>query len=136
MTDSPEIQITVKNPVEQTYIIYFDMQPRSGLADFNVIFQGWLSRFDAPEHGYGAGNVINGEVIRIFYVNPHTGAWEDTGVYAMTAQSDDTGTEPRVGYFRAEIGILASWLPPGTYRFRAQYAGNAAKNLSGCEKNG
>ncbi len=127
MANSQEILITVINPVAQTYIVNFNMQPRSGIADFNVRFTGYLSRNLTPEDD----GIVNGERIEIWYFIASTNIWENTGVYAFTIVQP--GQSYLAGYFEGEIGILASWLPPGTYRFRAQYAGNTTKGLLGCE---
>ena len=131
----------VVNNTMQMYFKVFDMQPRQGIVDFNVTFSGYLSNYPTL---IADTDLVNGETIHIQYINPYTNQWEDTGVYAVTAQreipdpSQPLGFRLENGHFQGEIGILKSWLltddiPSRTVQFRAHYEGNTSKGLLGCE---
>ena len=141
MADSIAVTITVQNNIIQAYIKNFDIQPRSGIVDFNVHFTGYLSNYPTLD---ADTDLVNGETIHIQYLNPYNGQWEDTGVYATTQSvwipdpMQPTGEREIKGHFEGDIGILKTWLladdvTSRNVQFRAHYDGNSGKGLLGCE---
>jgi len=117
LSSSPAITITV-NTI-QTYFYNFAMSPLLGNAPFTINFSGYLSDYS---NAVGDLSSLNGETIAIQQLIG--GVWTNTGVTAVTATN---GTTP--GYFSGSIAITLAAYPPGTYQFRANYAGNTTKGL-------
>jgi hypothetical protein len=117
LSSSPAITVTV-NTI-QTYFYNFVMAPLSGNAPFTINFSGYLSDYS---NGVGDLAALNGETITIQQLIG--GVWTNTGVSVTTATS---GTTP--GYFSGSLQITLAGYPPGSYQFRANYAGNVTKGL-------
>ena len=123
LSSSPAITITV-NTI-QTNFYNFAMSPTSGNAPFTIAFSGYLSEYSGAVGDLAA---LNGETITIQQLI--NGVWTNTGVAVVTATN---GTTP--GYFSGSLAITATAYPPGTYQFRANYAGNTTKGLFGATGN-
>jgi len=117
LSSSSPITITV-NTI-QTYFYNFTMSPTSGNAPFTINFSGYLSDYS---NAVGDLASLNGETITIQQLIG--GVWTNTGVSVTTAMN---GTTP--GYFSGSLAITLASYPPGTYQFRANYAGNTTKGL-------
>jgi hypothetical protein len=117
LSSSQAVTVTV-NTI-QTYFVNFAMSPLSGNAPFTINFAGYLSDYSSAVGDLAA---LNGETITIQQLI--NGVWTNTGV-AVTTQTN--GTTP--GYFSGSLPITMASYPPGTYQFRANYAGNTTKGL-------
>ena len=117
LSSSQAVTVTV-NTI-QTYFYNFAMSPLSGNAPFTINFSGYLS-----DYSNAAGDLasLNGETITIQQLI--NGVWTNTGVAVTTASN---GTTP--GYFSGSLPITLAAFPPGSYQFRANYAGNTTKGL-------
>jgi len=111
--------VTVVVNTIQTYFYNFAMSPLSGNAPFTINFSGYLSDYS---NAVGDLAALNGETITIQQLI--NGVWTNTGITAVTATN---GTTP--GYFSGSIAITLAAYPPGSYQFRANYAGNTTKGL-------
>ena len=130
MGDSVPITITVFAPDVQTYIVNYDMQPRSGQMPLTVSFQGYLTRYSGIKET--SPNPVNGETVEIQILNSSNNTWQPTGVTAGTGP-DELGPIFHHGFFSGQIIIDPAYTPPGSYQFKAHYGGNVAKQLLGCE---
>ena len=117
LSSSQPITVTV-NTI-QTYFYNFAMSPLSGNAPFTINFSGYLSDYS---NAVGDLAALNGETITIQQLIG--GVWTNTGVAVTTATN---GTTP--GYFSGSLAITLAAYPPGSYQFRANYAGNTTKGL-------
>jgi hypothetical protein len=111
--------VTVVVNTIATYFYNFAMSPLSGNAPFTINFSGYLSDYS---NGVGDLAALNGETITIQQLIG--GVWTNTGVAVTTATN---GTTP--GYFSGSLAITLAAYPPGSYQFRANYAGNTTKGL-------
>ena len=117
LSSSSPITVTV-NTI-QTYFYNFAMAPLSGNAPFTINFSGYLSDYS---NASGDLSALNGETITIQQLI--NGVWTNTGVSAVTATNASTP-----GYFSGSLSITLAGYPPGSYQFRANYAGNTTKGL-------
>jgi len=118
LSDSPAITVTV-NQI-QTYFYNFAIAPTSGNAPFTITFSGYLSNLSGA---VGNLTALNGETIELDQLVG--GTWTPTGATATTAAS---GSNP--GAFSGTFTITAAFTP-GSYSFRAHYAGNTTKGMLG-----
>ena len=113
----------------QMYIVYFEIQPRSGVPPFEIVASGYLSSdpnipSTLPE--------ANDEVVRLKVFNGLE--WVDANAMDVTRiRLDDYGYLLGTGYFEIHFVVQPGW-NPGTWPMRVNYPGNSAKGLTGCKK--
>ena len=136
MADSVAISIQVIESTVPTYIVEFDVQPRTVARNGILLFKGFLSRIAGSPEGNAVppqDYKINGETIEIQIKDPADGVFKGTGVTDTTRQVVQAFVFN--GYFEVSMQLDPASMPVGTYDFRAHYNGNTGKNLGGCEKN-
>ena len=115
-------------PITPTYIVNWVITPTSGNLPFTITFSGYLSRSSSTPD---TETIVNGEVIQIQMQVPGSSTWVNTGISETTI----TGSLGQ-GYFSGTWRLAEPTIYPGSWQFRAYYAGNTTKNLFGCVKGG